>query len=265
MTSRLKYVLYAAITATMAYLFAETPALAQTEGLDSHINNAVAVIADPIVNVIFYSITINGAAVPLIVLWLIAAAAFFSVYFSFVNIRQFKLSLAIVRGHYTKPEDRGEVSHFQALSAALSGTVGLGNIAGVAVAISVGGPGATFWMILAGLLGMSSKFVECTLGVKYRQTNPDGSISGGPMYYLRDGLKDKGMAKTGRFLAVFFAFMCLGGALGAGNLFQVNQAFQQVESVTGGIDSFFYQRGWLFGALMAVVIALVIISAAFVP
>ena len=162
------------------------------------------------------------------------AAAIFTVYFGFVQFRKFGHAIALVRGDYSDPNDAGEVSHFQALATALSGTVGLGNIAGVAVAVSIGGPGATFWMIIAGLMGMASKFTECTLGVKYRNEYPDGTVSGGPMYYLSKGFAERGMAGAGRVLAVVFAVCCIGGSIGGGNMFQSNQAFQQMVNVTGG-------------------------------
>jgi AGCS family alanine or glycine:cation symporter len=154
----------------------------------------------------------------------------------------------------------GEVSHFQALTAALSATVGLGNIAGVAIAVSVGGAGATFWMIVAGFLGMASKFVECTLGVKYRDVGPDGTIYGGPMYYLTKGLKSMGLASLGKVLAVIFAIMCIGGSFGGGNMFQANQAAQMVENITGGTQSFMYGYRWVFGLLMAIFVGIVIIG-----
>jgi AGCS family alanine or glycine:cation symporter len=151
----------------------------------------------------------------------------------------------------------GEVTHFQALTAALSATVGLGNIAGVAVAVSIGGAGATFWMIIAGLLGMASKFVECTLGVKYRDVGEDGTIFGGPMYYLTKGLKNKTL---GKILAGAFAIMCIGGSFGGGNMFQVNQAVQLFENMTGGTESFLYGYRWAFGVVMAILVGIVIIG-----
>ena len=156
----------------------------------------------------------------------------------------------------------GEVTHFQALATALSGTVGLGNIAGVAVAVSLGGPGATFWMILAGLLGMSSKFVECTLGVKYRNEYTDGTVSGGPMYYLSKGLAERSdkLKMLGKVLAVLFAIFCVGGSFGGGNMFQANQSFKQVVSVTGGDSSWLADKGWLFGIVVAALVGLVIIG-----
>lgn len=156
--------------------------------------------------------------------------------------------------------EQGEVSHFQALTAALSATVGLGNIAGVAIALSIGGPGATFWMIVVGLLGMSSKFVECTLGVSYREVAANGTVYGGPMYYLSKGLRSKGFTKLGKVLAVVFAIMCIGGSFGGGNMFQVNQAFKLFEHVTGAEQSWFYGKGWLFGLIMSILVGIVIIG-----
>ncbi|MBU61916.1 MAG: hypothetical protein CMI26_05385 [Opitutae bacterium] len=203
----------------------------------------------------------SQSTVPAVVLWLVFGAIIFTLYLRFANFRYFRLAIAIVRGKYSDPTDQGEVSHFQALSAALSGTVGLGNIAGVAVAISLGGPGATFWMIIAGLLGMSSKFVECTLGVKYRRFGKDGRTYGGPMYYLRDGFAKRGWRQTGKVFAIFFAVMCVGGSLGGGNMFQINQAFAQFVNVTGGPqDSWAQGYGWLFGLIVAGIVALVTIG-----
>ena len=175
---------------------------------------------------IFTSVPINGTNFPLIVGWLFIAAGIFTVYFGFVQFKHIRLSLDIVSGKYSDPDSKedGEVSHFQALATALSGTVGLGNIAGVGVAMAIGGPGATFWMIICGLLGSASKFCECTLGVKYRIVLPSGVISGGPMYYLRNAMAEKGMVGLGKVLAVGFALMCILGALGGGNMFQANQA-----------------------------------------
>ncbi|MCB0761329.1 MAG: alanine:cation symporter family protein [Flavobacteriales bacterium] len=207
-----------------------------------------------------YQFTPQKKQIPFVLIWLIVGALFFTVFMKFVNIRGFKHALDVVRGKYDDPDHEGEVSHFQALTAALSGTVGVGNIAGVALAISMGGPGATFWMILAGLIGMSSKFVECTLGVKYRKVNEDGSVSGGPMYYLKNGLKNQGKGGLGKVLAVLFAIACIGGSIGGGNMVQINQATQQLIDVTGGETSMFFERGWVFGLIMAVVVGLIIIG-----
>ena len=229
-------------------------------GIDEAINAVVAPAANFVASIIFYAVPVAGAELALIVVWLAAAAAFFTFYFRFINFRAFNHAVQLIKGDYTDPRAAGEVSHFQALATALSGTVGLGNIAGVAVAISLGGPGATVWMILMGLMGMSSKFIECTLGVKYRNENPDGSVSGGPMYYLSKGFASRGMPGLGKGLAVFFAVMMIGGALGGGNMFQVNQAYQQFVVVTGGADSWFADKAWLFGLIVAFLAGVVIIG-----
>ncbi|MGY8980247.1 MAG: alanine/glycine:cation symporter family protein [Flavobacteriales bacterium] len=197
-----------------------------------------------------------GADIPIVVLWLVFGALFFTFRMKFINFRGFKHALSLVRGDYDDPEDKGEVSHFQALTTALSATVGLGNIAGVAIAISVGGPGATFWMIVAGLLGMSSKFVECTLGVKYRKLDANGEVSGGPMYYLRDGLAKYKMPIFGKFLAVMFAVLCIGGSFGGGNMFQANQAYAQLS----GQFPVLAGNGPLFGLILAFLVGVVIIG-----
>jgi AGCS family alanine or glycine:cation symporter len=196
------------------------------------------------------------AHIPLVVLWLIFGAVTFTIFFRFINFSGFKHSIQIVSGKYDDPKDAGEVSHFQALTTALSATVGLGNIAGVAIAITIGGPGATFWMIVAGLLGMSSKFVECTLGVKYRKINKDGVVSGGAMYYLRDGLKKKGLKWLGVVLAFIFAVLVIGGSLGGGNMFQANQAFAQLAYVAPGVSN----HGFWFGVIVAILVGVVIIG-----
>ena len=193
---------------------------------------------------------------PFIVIWLILGALFFTWKMNFINIRGFRHAISLVKGDYSDPNNKGEVSHFQALTTALSGTVGLGNIAGVAIAISLGGPGATFWMIVAGLIGMSSKFVECTLGVKYRKIDKNGVVSGGPMYYLRDGLAKKNLPNLGKALAVLFAILCVGGSIGGGNMFQANQAFAAVKTVFPSLSNF----GPLFGVVLAIIVGFVIIG-----
>lgn len=218
-------------------------------------------VSDFITSVVFFSVTIGGVTIPLIVVWLIVAGGFFTVYLGFQNIRGFKHALQLVSGKYDNdPDEAGEVSHFQALATAVSGTVGLGNIAGVAVAISLGGPGATFWMIVAGFLGMSTKMAECTLGVKYRREHKDGSVSGGPMYYLREAVGKATNMRFGKFLAGFFAVCCVGGSLGGGNMFQSNQATQQIINVTGGGDTFVGRNPWVIGLIFAVLVAVVIIG-----
>ena len=231
-------------------------------GIDEKINLAVKPFADAVAGFVFSSFPVAGVQIPFVLVWLIVAAIIFTFYFKFINLRAFKHGFELVRGDYHDPEAAGEVTHFQALATALSGTVGLGNIAGVAIAVSLGGPGATFWMILAGFLGMSSKFTECTLGVKYRKELPDGTVSGGPMYYLTRGLAEKGagFAKLGKVLAVMFAIFCVGGAFGGGNMFQANQSFAQLVNVTGGETSWLADKGWLFGLVVAALVGLVIIG-----
>ncbi|MEK6482191.1 alanine/glycine:cation symporter family protein [Catalinimonas sp. 4WD22] len=229
--------------------------------IDQFIDGIFAPLADFISAIVLFPIfTINGVEVPFIVLWLAIGAVFFTFYLKFVNIWGFRHAIDIVRGKYSHQDDPGEITHFQALSAALSGTVGLGNIAGVAVAISVGGPGATFWMIIFGLFGMTAKFVECTLAVKYRNLHADGTVSGGPMYYLRKGLAESGLGRLGILLAALFSLLTILASFGGGNMFQVNQAVQQVVNISGGSSSFFGQNTWLLGVIFAVLVALVIIG-----
>lgn len=229
--------------------------------IDEKINESVAPVTQVVSDFIFYPIGLGGGIqIPFILIWLLVGALFFTFYLRFINVRGFGRAFEIITGKYTKPEDPGQVTHFQALSAALSGTVGLGNIAGVAIAISIGGPGATVWMILAGFLGMSSKFTECTLAVKYREIDADGTVNGGPMYYLKKGFGERGMLGLGKALAVLFAILCIGGSLGAGNMFQINQATQQFMSMPGISDSFLAGNNWLFGLAMAVLVAVVILG-----
>ena len=209
-----------------------------------------------VLNLIFYFKVGGENGMPLIVLWLILGGIFFTFRLRFINVRAFKHAIDVVRGKYDNAEDEGDVSHFQALAAALSGTVGIGNIAGVAIAIRLGGPGAAFWMTLAGFLGMSSKFAECTLGQKYRIIKPDGTVGGGPMYYLSRGLSAMGRDFLGRVLAVIFAIFCAVGSLGIGNMFQANQAFAAVSNVLPFLEGF----GWLFGLVLATIVGLVIIG-----
>ncbi len=228
--------------------------------IDAIINAAVAPLAEALSGFIFYSVSVGGAELPLIVAWLVAAATFFTVYFGFINVRGFGHAIRLLRGEYAHPEHRGEVSHFQALATAVSGTVGIGNIGGVAVVISLGGPGATFWLIMAGFLGMSTKLAECIAGVKYRRINPDGTVSGGPMYYLEQSLRERGFDRLGKSLGGFYALAIVIGCLGIGNMFQSNQAFNQVLFITGGEDGAMAGRGWLFGLVIAVTVAAVIIG-----
>ena len=228
--------------------------------IDETINAATAPIASAIGAFVFFKIPVFGAQLPLVVLWLVVGAVFFTFRMGFINIRGFKHAIELVRGDYANPKDSGEVSHFQALATAVSGTVGIGNIGGVAVAVTVGGPGATFWLIMAGFLGMSTKFVECTLGVKYRRYNSDGSVSGGPMFYMEAYFRERGWPTLGMGFGAFYAAALVVGCLGIGNMFQSNQAFAQVLVITGGTESIFADRGWVFGLLLAGVIAAVIIG-----
>ena len=194
---------------------------------------------------------ING--IPLIVLTLMTGAVVFTFYFGFINIRGFKHSIEIIRGKYDNPSDTGQITHFQALTSALSATIGLGNIAGVAVAVSLGGPGAVFWMVFIAFFSMSAKFVSCTLGQLYRKVNSDGSVSGGPMYYLDHGLKEKGYGTLGKFLAVLYAIFIIGGAFGGGNMFQANQSYELFGKLIGIPD-------YLYGILLAILVGFVIIG-----
>ena len=228
--------------------------------LDAAVESAVRPFAAGLSSFVFHPITLFGHDVPWIVLWLAVAATFFTLYLGFVNLRGFPLALRLVRGDFHDPSAPGEISHFQAVATAISGTVGIGNIGGVAVAIAIGGPGAAFWLIVAGFLSMSTKLVECTLGVKYRREHPDGSVSGGPMYYLEHLLRRRGLARAGRTLGGFYAVCLVIGCLGIGNMFQSNQAYVQFVTITGGEDSFFASRGWLFGLAMAAVVGAVIIG-----
>ena len=193
---------------------------------------------------------------PVLVVWLVIGAIFFSLRFRFVNLRMFGHAIQVTRGKYDDPADEGEVTHFQALSSALSATVGLGNIAGVAIAVSIGGPGATIWMIVAGLLGMSLKFTECTLGQKYRHIDANGRVSGGPMHYLKEGLAERGLAPLGAFLSIFFIVFCIGGSLAGGNAFQVKQSLGILEKQI----PFFDHHSWVYGVVMAILVGIVIIG-----
>ena len=247
-----------------------------TQSLDERINQSFYSVTSWFTDAVLYRIPFaEGIEIPWVLIVLVGGALYFTIYFRGINIRGFVTAINVVRGKYDsidhpqntedvsetiRVEGAGEVSHFQALTAALSATVGLGNIAGVAIALSIGGPGATFWMIVVGLLGMASKFVECTLGVKYREIGTNGTVFGGPMYYLKNGLKELGFTKTGKILSIIFAIMCIGRAFGGGNMFQVNQAFKLFEYVTGGEQSIIYGKGWVFGLVMAVFGGIVIIG-----
>ncbi len=255
---------------------------AAPRGLDERINDAFTPISDAWGAIVFFPFP--GTSIPFVVILLVTGALFFTLVFKFINVRKFGTALQVVRGKYDDIEQHsayeedkveanivdgdvvgtirdesqdGEVSHFQALATAVSGTVGLGNIAGVALAITMGGPGATFWMIVCGLLGMSTKFVECTLGVKYRDIGPDGTVYGGPMYYLRKGLDSRGFTGLGKILAGVFAFLCVGASFGGGNAAQSNQAALQLGQMFGYTGG---SSGTVIGILLAVVVGFVIIG-----
>ncbi len=239
------------------------------DSITTSVDDAVSGFFEPIAtwlgDVVFYSVPVGGTKLPLIVAWLVIAGLVFTTWFGLVQVRKFKLAVDVVRGKYDEKGSAGEVNHFQALTAAVSGTVGLGNIAGVAVAVSIGGPGATVWMILCGLLGMATKFVEVTLGVKYREVHADGTVSGGPMHYLPKGLADrfgKNGKTLGKILAVLASFMILFFGLFGGNLFQVNQSYAQLVSVTGGESGLMGSSAGalFFGILIAALVGIVLLG-----
>ncbi|HNQ92488.1 MAG TPA: alanine/glycine:cation symporter family protein [Alphaproteobacteria bacterium] len=222
--------------------------------IDATIDDAFKSISSAIELIVFWGPEIAGVTVPLVVAWLALGALFFSVYLGFPNIRYARHAFKCLGNEYEEPDARGQTTNFQSLAACLSATIGLGNIAGVAVAITLGGPGAAFWMLMLGIFGMGSKFSEVMLGHKYRQfpdpERPD-EVSGGPMYYLKEAFARHNLPKVGVAIAALFAVTCIGGALGGGNMFQSNQVYQQVVYATGGEESFFADKGWLFGLILA--------------
>ena len=251
--------------------------LASEKGLDQKIDEAFKPFSDFVSSIVFFEV-FEGA--PFVIILLVCSALFFTLYFGFPNIRFFGKAINVVRGKYDHVDHssagnndlavdgdikdtiadenkEGEVTHFQALATAVSGTVGNGNIAGVALAIALGGPGATFWMIVCGLLGMSSKFVECTLGVQYRDIGKDGTVYGGPMYYLSKGLKEKGFATLGKVTAVLFAIFCIGGSFGGGNAAQSNQATIVLKDLMGLSST---SAGAIIGIILALIIGVIIIG-----
>lgn len=251
LSNRLKLSLALAIILSLALPNIVLAAESETPGgfigiLDSVFSRLVDILNE----ILFFEI----AGFPLIVLWLICGSIFFTLRMGFINVRGLKHAIDIVRGKYDDPNDDGEVSHFQALATALSGTVGLGNIAGVAIAVQVGGPGAVLWMTLGGFFGMSSKFTECTLSQKYRRVKTDGSVAGGPMYYIARPLADKGLRPVGKGLAGLFAFLCIGASFGGGNMFQANQSYAAISNVIPGIPN------WIFGIVVAALVGVVIIG-----
>jgi AGCS family alanine or glycine:cation symporter len=267
------------LLAFMFFVLSSSALSAQEKGLDRRIDEAFKPFSDFVTNVVFFEVL----GTPFVLILLVGSALFFTLYFGFPNIRYFGTAINVVRGKYDELEteghgaeksevnivdgdvtgtirdesQEGEVSHFQALATAVSGTVGNGNIAGVALAIALGGPGATFWMIICGLLGMSTKFVECTLGVQYRDVDENGTVYGGPMYFLKKGLSNKGFAKLGRVVAALFAVFCIGGSFGGGNAAQSNQATIVIKELFG-LDS--TMAGTIIGLVIAVVVGVIIIG-----
>ena len=240
-------------------LFSSINLSAQEKGLDQRIDEAFQPISDFFSKYVFYPI----GDYPFVIYLLVGSALFFTIYFGFPNLKYFWTAINVVRGKYDKLEKNdndskdGEVSHFQALATAVSGTVGNGNIAGVALAIALGGPGATFWMIVCGLLGMSTKFVECTLGVYYRDVDEDGVVYGGPMYYISKGLKSKGFKTLGTIAASLFAIFCIGGSFGGGNAAQSNQATIVIKNLFGYESTF---AGAMIGIVLATLVGIIIIG-----
>ena len=257
--TRTIFLLFIALLLQPSALFAQTE-----KGIDDRINEAFKPISDFFSQLVFFELGGN----PFVIYLLVGGAVFFTLYFGFINLRYFRSAVNVVRGKYDdldKQEDtdkdadaseQGEVSHFQALATAVSGTVGNGNIAGVAFAIALGGPGATFWMIVCGLLGMSTKFVECTLGVRYRDVD-NGKVYGGPMYYLKKGLAERNLKRLGSVLAVIFAICCIGGSFGGGNAAQSNQATIVVKQLLS-LES--TSSGAIIGLVMAALVGLIIIG-----
>ena len=244
--------------AALMLVFA-APALAQEadqnwiQAAISNVDTAFSSIVSAMSTVLFAKL---GTGIPLIIWVLVLGGIYYSFYFGWISLRGFRHSIDVIRGRYDDPNDPGEISHFQALTSALSATIGLGNIAGVAIAVSLGGPGAVFWMLLTALFGMSSKLASCTLAVMYRKIHPDGRISGGPMYYLEHGLANKGLKSLGRVFAILFAIFAIGGALGGGNMFQVNQTIEILTTVSPAVGDY----NWAFGILFALLVSLVIIG-----
>ena len=234
---------------------------AQAMNIDAFIDKHIAPVSDAIAKMIFFSVPLPGGKIPAIILWVLIAGIFFTIYFKGIAVWGFKHAIDNVTA---KPEGGGdgcgEVSSFQALATALSGTIGIGSIAGVAISISIGGPGAAFWIFVGALLGMSIKFVEATLAVKYRRFNLDGSVSGGPMHYIAHGLTRKKMRWLGQPLSVIFAILCIGGGITGGNMIQINQTAHQLVFITGGENSIFHGFTWVIGLVVAILIAMVVMG-----
>ncbi len=249
--TRLLALITAVLTPTLAFAQDAAPP-SDDIGLVNIVSSGIAAFTDFLATILFFEI----AGFPIVVAWLVVGGIFFTAWLGFPNIRLFGHALKVVRGKYSKDSDPGEITHFQALTAAVSGTVGLGNIAGVAIAVSVGGPGAVIWMMIAGFLGMSTKFAEVTMGHKYRKINERGHVSGGAFYYLRDGLAEIGKAKLGKILAVMFAILCLGGSFGGGNMFQSSQSVKMLANTFDGIQDL----DWAIALVMAIAVGTVLLG-----
>lgn len=247
-------------------LFLMPSAKILAEGLNSNSDNLFAYleqgflrfVVNPTASVLFFDVAFfsDTITLPFILVWLISGAVFVTIKMGFINVRGFRHALDVTRGKYDHANDPGEISHFQALASAISATVGLGNIAGVALAVAIGGPGAVLWMVVAGLFGMTSKFVECTLAVKYRHIDAHGRVLGGPMRYLTVGFKEKGFPRLGRVLSAWFCILCIGGSFGGGNMFQANQAYAALSGTFPALQG----KAWLFGLIVAFAVGVVIIG-----
>jgi alanine or glycine:cation symporter, AGCS family len=246
------------LTAPLA-LTLSSPAQAAEQGWDQAIDSAFKPVADWLGSLIFFKVSVGGQQAPFVIFWLGGGALLLTLLFKFINLTGFKVAYDTVRMKYSRSDDPGEITAFQALAAALSGTVGLGNIAGVAIGVSAGGPGVVFWLFMTGLLGMTTKFCECTLGVRYREIDANGKVYGGSFYTLSKGLAEIGLAPLGKVLAVAFAVFCVGGAFGGGNMFQVNQAYSQFAQLMGP-QSWWASHGWVFGLIVAILTGLTIIG-----
>ncbi|MCG8471801.1 MAG: alanine:cation symporter family protein [Desulfobacterales bacterium] len=240
-------------------LATSAPAFAETAKKGVNLDAFFEPISNVLTSVIFYKVSLFGNEWSLIVCLLISAGLYCTLYMGFINIRGFKHAVRLAKGDYHDSSASGEVSHFGALCSAISGSVGMSNIAGVPIAIMIGGPGAIFWMIFAAFIGMSSKFTECTLATKYRTYKKDGTVKGGPMYYLSQGLAARGKEGLGKFIGKFYAWGLVIGCLGIGNLFQSNQIYNQLKNLCGNEGAIMHS-GWLVGLIGAIVVGIVIIG-----
>ena len=246
---------------SLLMLFMASIQSANAMNVDAFMDKHIAPISDAVANLIFFPVSICGSKVPLIIFWILFAGIFFTIFYKGICVWGFKHAIdLIVKPSKDSKDGGGDVSSFQALATALSGTIGIGSIAGVAISISIGGPGAAFWIFFGALLGMSIKFVEATLAVKYRRFNSDGTVSGGPMHYIAHGLTRKNMRWLGQPLSVIFAILCIGGGITGGNMIQINQTAHQLIFITGGEHSIFHGYTWVIGLVAAILIGLVVVG-----